>query len=134
MAVELQAGAAPRAERLGRPSKVALDILRGMAGGGRVAEQDWRAECCDGHRLSASGDREAHAKAFRRAFNDLLDKRLVEASGGEIWVATGIAPEFSAPGQIGQKPDMSDLSGLTPPGQTGQIVDRYHRHELFFRS
>src|SRR6185312_7392798 len=25
-------------------------------------------------------------------------------------------------------------ASTNPPGQTGQTVDRYHRHELFFRS
>ncbi len=110
MAVELQPGDGARPDRLPRAPRAMLDILREKAGAGRMLESEWRAACVDGRRVSTADDRDGRTKAYRRAFAVLLDRRMVESSGGEVWAATGAATEFSDPGHFGQGPDMPVLS------------------------
>lgn len=50
-----------------------------------ATETAWREEC-DTRRLSASDDKEARSKAFRRAYQTLLDKKKIAARDGWVWI------------------------------------------------
>lgn len=56
---ELEAGSAPKAERLSRGEEAALQIYDGLEAGGAVTEEAWRAACIDGRTVSASDDRKS---------------------------------------------------------------------------
>ena len=105
-------GTAPRADRLPRGAGAALEVLRDMAGGGAVPEAVWRQECDATRRVSTAEDRESRSKAFRRAYGELVDRGLIRVADGAVSLPRG-GDEFATipPGQTGQDPDMSGLSG-----------------------
>lgn len=96
VAAEVTGGQAAPVAKMARGTALALDVLKEMvalAGGKPVRESDWRAECCKNHRVSTSEDRDSRAKAFRRAFADLLDRGLV-TEADECVGLVGAASDF----------------------------------------
>lgn len=81
---ELEAGSAPKAERLSRGEEAALQIYDGLEAGGAVTEEAWRAACIDGRTVSASDDRKSRQMATRRAIEGLARKRRVLIRGGLV--------------------------------------------------
>jgi hypothetical protein len=122
-------------DKLPRAAKAALEVLREQValigkpmpdGTVAVPETEWRREC-DDRRISTSDDREGRSKAFRRAFAELLDRKLIATRGGMVW-ATGPGDEFAAmPGVPIQAVEADEIAALVrdhaqqqPPGHSGQ--------------
>ncbi len=74
-----------------------------------MPERQWR-EQCSTRRLSPTDTAEAQRKAFDRAFKALLEKRVVAARGGLVWIA-----RHPADGH-GQKTDTSEPVRAGNPG------------------
>jgi hypothetical protein len=126
-----------KADRLPRGARVALEILGEMStlhgkrmpdGRVAVAIAEWRRECSDNQRVSTSDDREARGKAFRRAFQELLDRKMIAEGGGFAWVpAQGDEFTFDEPlastGQTGQTGQTRTMSGLSGSANRGEEPD-----------
>ena len=69
--------------RDGQPLPNGDDYPAGLRG---VAEEAWRAEC-ETRRLSTAETEESRYRAFRRAYSDLISKKLVAARSGIVWLA-----------------------------------------------
>lgn len=65
------------------PSKAALEILEGLARGGRpVTRDEWREACLDSPKVSGAEKRDDRGKAFRRALEELARRDLVTTTQG----------------------------------------------------
>jgi KaiC/GvpD/RAD55 family RecA-like ATPase len=90
VAVELTAEQARPAEaRLPSSAAAVLRVLRGLLADGRcvVPESEWRAATRDDRAVSTAEDPESRSKAFRRAYKELLARKLVVFSDGYVSLA-----------------------------------------------
>ena len=89
------ADAGARPDKLPRGATAALGILREMlSGGSAVVENDWRQACCEDRRVSTSDERKSRAKAFQRAYAELIDHEFILAADGLVSLASAAA-EFA---------------------------------------
>lgn len=94
MAVELAASEAARPARMSDACQAALRTLQSMVAdnpdtGGKVDESAWRARCDDERTVSTADNPDSRARAFRRAFADLVKAGLVCAGDGQVWPISG---------------------------------------------
>ncbi len=78
-----------------------------------VAERRWREQCAT-RRFSPTDTAKAQRKAFDRAFMALLEKSVVAARGGLVWIACHAADGH------GQE---ANTSGPVRPGNPGGATD-----------
>lgn len=117
----------PQEPKLSRSAAAALDVLEELAklsgeptadGRSPVAVEDWRAECVDNFRVSSSPDREARARAFRRAFDTLKElpaRRNSRRSGVGVQRWFGVSAAARRTGQGGRTKAFPDIVRFVRP-------------------
>ena len=88
VATELPAAAPRPADALPKAARAALAVLADMAdsAGQGADESAWRTRCIDERVVSGAEGADSQARAWRRAYADLIQARAVRASGGRVWV------------------------------------------------
>lgn len=87
---ELDAGTAPRRQKLSASEAAALRILSDLVeAGGVVTENQWAEACTDGRTVCGSDDRASRRKAFNRALAALARKDSVSVAGGFVALKGG---------------------------------------------
>jgi hypothetical protein len=79
-----------------------------------ISEEKWRQECADSS-LSDSPKKESQDKAFSRARKTLLDKGLIVAKQGYVWLAPIYRTSSGQSGTSPEKCPFGQRTGHTPP-------------------
>ena len=121
----------PKAEPVPRVAAAALAVLTDLlsaSGSSRVPEAKWRQACVAGRTVSAAETEQDRARCFRRAYETLIERNLIEpgemvglpgADGAGALDALTMTGQPDKAGQSPDKPSSVRLRQDEHPGRTG---------------